>query len=268
MEYCAVRHICAAVWANRSLEKRLLLMFTSYFDDSADDQTIFVSGWAASADRWLAFGDEWDKHLGAWGLEYFHMKEFGKSGVFAHIWGYDASRYCDFLQGCAAIIKKHVNFGISRGIFIREYDAANLECGVKFKIGPAFSACGILAACRAQKRGISAGFEADDIRHHFDDPGKKKGKPELERLFESIGLPTNPQFEKGAKKKKPKPLQAADFLAWEHRFLVNRYSEFGPLTADQMHRSLRHLNSIPNDSQMLLGKENIVGFARNPRSLC
>jgi hypothetical protein len=268
MEYSAVRHICVGVWFNRSLDERLLLMYESYFDNSGDRASIIVAGWAASAEKWLSFEDGWRKHLALYNLPYFHMKEFGKNGVFAHAWGDDRQRYCDFLQGCAAIIKKHVNFGISRGVFLDEYDAANLECGIKFKVGPAYSTCGALAASRAQKRGISADFEAAYIRHHFDDPGKNKGKAELDRLFESMGLPTNPQFEKGEKDKKPIPLQAADFLAWEHRYLLGQFDEFGPLAPDDMHRSLRHLNSIPNDSQMLAGKENIVAFAHNPRSLC
>lgn len=264
----SVEHVCVGVWFNRSLDKRLLLMYESYFDDSGGRRCLIVAGWAASADNWLRFEDEWRKHLALYDLPYFHMKEFGKSGPFAHVWGDDPRRYCDFLQSGVAIIKKHVNFGISRGVFLDEYDAANIDCGIELKVVPAYSTCGVLAASRAQKRGISAGFEAGYIRHHFDDPGKNKGKPELDKLFESVGLPTNPQFEKGKIEEKPIPLQAADFLAWEHKHLLGQFDEFGPLAPDDMHRSLRHMNSIPNDSQMLVGKENIIGFAHNPRSLC
>src|SRR5438105_13787369 len=113
MEYSAVRHVCESVWFNHSLSERLLLMFVSYFADSSDGRSVIVSGCAATADRWLAFEAEWGKHLAASGLEYFHMKEFGKNVACAHAWGDNKQKYCDFLQGCAAIIKKHVNFGMS-----------------------------------------------------------------------------------------------------------------------------------------------------------
>lgn len=268
MEYSAVGRLCARHGFARA--ETLLLMFESYFDDSADETgraIVVVSGWAATAESWLKFENEWAAYLKNHGLDSFHMNEFGKNGKHADKWGSDPKTYCDFLLAGAAIIRKYVNFGISRGIFLEEYEAASRECEIKSKIGPAFSICSLLAACRAQKRGLSAGFKAEDIRHYFDDPGSGKGKPELTKLFEDF-LRGSPKFEDGKAREKPKQIQAADFLAWEHRFALQRYLEFGPLDAKQIHRSMRSLNSIPNDSQMLAGVENIVAFCRNPRSLC
>ncbi|HUL36025.1 MAG TPA: hypothetical protein VL128_19230, partial [Candidatus Eisenbacteria bacterium] len=149
-----LRHGCAP-------EERLLLMFQSYFDESEDGGTIVVSGWAASAKEWLVFEGEWSEYLTRNGIDAFHMNEFGKNGKHYHAWGDNPKRYCDFLLEGAAIIKRHVNFGISRGIFLKEYNEADRQCEIKSKIGPAFSVCGLLVACRAQKRGVSGGFKAE-----------------------------------------------------------------------------------------------------------
>jgi hypothetical protein len=59
---------------------RLLAMFQAYLDESVSDGLFMMAGYVATAEKWAAFSDEWQRHLDYRSehyrkLDVFHMRE-------------------------------------------------------------------------------------------------------------------------------------------------------------------------------------------------
>lgn len=60
-------------------ERRLIMNFTAYFDESGthdNSQVVAVAGYVAVASCWVEFSAQWQIALDEWGLDHFHMTDF------------------------------------------------------------------------------------------------------------------------------------------------------------------------------------------------
>lgn len=143
------------------------------------------------------------------------------------------------MSALAKVIKGNLKRFVACGMLLRAYHRANMKYPVDAKIGGPYAICGLHAALLNRRCARVWGIDPDEVEIFFDNPGKHKGG--LTVIFNKMGL-EGPVFRSS---KKLTGVQAADFIAWEHRRLLE---DVAKETGRAIGRSMRVLNSIPGDS--------------------
>src|SRR6266852_3977900 len=100
-----LQRLFSTIWLNRDPAERLVLMaswYGAYFDASGhpdDSESLFVSGFVSTGEKWLKFEQEWNSLLSGYGIVApFHMKEFAPGvGQYAS-WKDDKHRRAELLE--------------------------------------------------------------------------------------------------------------------------------------------------------------------------
>jgi len=233
--------------ANPEMMFAMMKSYTLYCDAAGgkDHGFIVVAGYLSTFARWNAFAAEWNLHLAAYNLPYFHMKEFAQSrGVFEG-WGKDEERRKRFLSRAAEIIKSHVERSFAVVVEFESFNRVNQTHKLDEVAGVPYSLaarnCAAKASLYLNNRDVNYVFEAGD-----------EGAGELMRLMERDGY-SSPVFRpshdiriKGRLVKGLVQLQAADFAAYEVRkAFKDNPDESWPI--EKYRKSIRSLATIDSD---------------------
>lgn len=243
-EYSAVEHLSRSllIW---NIDRHLMVMLAGYFDASGgvDQHATVVSGYVSTVERWVGFDMDWRLLLAKEHVPYFHMKEFAHSvGVFKD-WKGNETRRARFLSQLAEIIRAHAMLSVSTIVLHKAFRDADRLHDLSGYAGTPYSFCARGCAEKIREWTEKSGYGASPIDYIFEDGDEGKG--ELLRIFGRDGLPL-PIF----KPKLPRPghelgvftpLQAADFVAWEHQ-KATKQMEQGELK--HLRKSLQALRPI------------------------
>jgi len=120
-------------------------MFTAYFDCSHGGMragTFAVSGWVSTAERWVEFVNEWQGILNAYGVPYFHMREFAHSRASYSIgWKGDEPKRCAFIQKLLGAISRHAMAGFACLAESKVYREVDREYQVQEHFGSEYALC-------------------------------------------------------------------------------------------------------------------------------
>ena len=189
----------------------------AYFDESgneADTPTVVVAGLIASKQQWDKFNRKWDRALQAEEIKFLHMSDL------AHSWGqfkgWTEERKRPFLDRLFGIIESHARHYLVSVLKIDEFEKIRTEFG-DIKLS-AYQFC-----CVQCMNGIAKYMLDSDKRKKIDVVFELGNKfmSEGMRLFSEPDAPEQVrQIYKIAhigtgSKEGDKPLQAADWLAYE-----------------------------------------------------
>lgn len=218
--------------------------YTFYCDAAGGDDHGFVvvAGYLSTFEKWLSFEKNWNLHLAAYDLPYFHMKEFAQSkGAFAE-WDNNEDRRRAFLGRAASIIADHVERSFACIVEFKSFNRINERYCLDDLAGCPYALAAINCVAQTANQ-----MQRRDIAYVFEDGDKGKG--ELMRIMEREGYPS-PIFRpsrdiqvKGHIVRGLVPLQAADFAAYELRKVFkDDPAETWPL--EKYRKSLRVLARI------------------------
>ena len=81
--HSVLRHLAWSIWLNYDPDKRLMAMYSCYYDASSSQDTatkpLVVVGLLSTMKKWLKGDKEWEGVLFDFGVPYLHMKEFAHS---------------------------------------------------------------------------------------------------------------------------------------------------------------------------------------------
>jgi len=196
-----------------------MAMFKAYFDESGTHRgsaSVAVAGYVSTVDQWERFEQEWRGVLDDFCLEFFHMTDYeNRQGPYKDM---DDFRRKRLIERFSIVIKRRVRVPISAAVAITEYNLASQQNISLARVSP-YTFCAL--QCLARVGEWADRYSYDDPIDYVFEAGAGYNK-ELSRLNEEListearkkhyrfdGLTT-------ADKKQMHPLQAADFLAYEH----------------------------------------------------
>lgn len=199
--------------------KDIVIVLETYLDDSGthvQSPIIVVGGIAATRHNWETFDVHWKALLDCWNIEFFHMADFkSRQGPYSD-WS-DSERY-ERLNALLSLISKHTIVAVWAAVPREVYEKV-IPDKLKARINPYHIAA---IACFTRLNGILRNEMGDrnvQAAYVYEELGKGSG-PILEaylgikavpRLLEEmhmLSLAYQP-------KKRFRPLQAADILAYE-----------------------------------------------------
>lgn len=216
--------------------------YASYFDESGThggSETLVVSGYVASVEQWLDFDKAWKDALADEGLTHFHMKDFAHSKKEFESWKGDEDRRARFLERLIGIIRKNIRKSYSIAIVLQGYKDIDSKYYFREYFGKPYAFCARLCMAGVEEWKESHGYQ-DPILNVFEDGANDKSS--LIALLKRDNYPA-PIF---GEKRKHTPLQAADFVAWEHLKIYNQ-KEAGTLDVNKLRKPFLALYSMPHD---------------------
>lgn len=257
--YSAIEHVAYSVFLNHSPCSRWLAMFTAYFDDSGspdDGSALVVAGYVSSIDQWLRFEREWNEILADVSVKRFHMKDFAHSrGEFEHLKGKESKRR-RLIEQLVGTIRVRVRKSFSCVVILKDFRDVDGKYQLREYLGNPYSFCGRHCAARVRLWAQHYDYPESQIRYVFEQGAKGKG--ELITVMQRDGFPP-PIFES----KGLAPLQAADFVAWEH-LKATKQAQVGDVRG--FRRSLIELSRIPHDWGIYEKKQLVKLCKKFPRS--
>ncbi len=214
-------------------------LFTGYFDESGspDEGKVFaVAGYIATFWAWRNFDQEWGKALYSEGVKIFHMKDFAQSRGEFKKWKDDEPRRRRFLTQLAGIIQAHVKHSFSNAVLLEDYYKVDDMYMFHEHFGEPYPFCAFSCARAAEQWSENNGF-GRNVFCIFEDGAKDKTafKVLMDRndMIDPVFLP-----------KEATPLQAADFVAWEH---CKAYSEIASQTFERFRVTYDMLSEVPHE---------------------
>jgi hypothetical protein len=243
-------------------------MLSSYYDRSEypnDPHILTVAGYLSYAEIWKDFDREWKEFLKLpeFNVPYFHMKEFTVSqGAYGKGWKGERRKRREFLTGLIEIIQRNTKASFATAVRVDEF----LEVLAGFPIHPQcpiaspFAYCGWLCVENAKTFALKDGYQLPTIQSYFEDGEEDEGK-----LKEMLAWAKHPV--PGFKPKVPRepwqesdclrPLQAADFAAWEATKFTRTVDEQGDVEWEDLRESFKELMKYPPAHWNLIEKKAI-----------
>lgn len=195
---------------NFSLTHSSVRMFTAYLDESGSKDTpaMVVAGWVASADQWIRFEKDWQVILSDHGIGLFHMRDFAACRGEFESWKGKEERRKSFLSRLVSLIRARVRFGVGNVLILKDYqDVDKKYCLREFAAPYPFCALSCIASIREWAKNAGC---LDQTEYVFEEGAIGWGRLVERVQEENLRLPIR------RRKKECIPLQAADFIAWEH----------------------------------------------------
>jgi hypothetical protein len=209
-----------------------MAVFHAYLDASGDaedpkSRVISVAGWISTERKWERFEQEWRKVLKDESVSMLHMRQCAHwRGEFKH-WGKDEDRRRRFLERLTKVMKRwtHQSFGVS--LLLDAYDDVNRRRRLQETFGRPYA--------------LTAGFVVTLVNHWmtknhpndlalfiFEKGDTRQGEMvdwmKRENLVHPDALMIlDKRIVKGDRVYYCEPLQASDFVAYEHAKAAHNY---------------------------------------------
>lgn len=235
-DYDGFQHLKRALfWQSDAL----MYALTAYFDDSGkkENKLLVAGGYVATVRQWEQFTADWRIILARKGIEEFHRAEFNARKI--GDWP-DLERQ-HFLADLAQIIHRHTQYAFCYAVNMADWHAVNAEYQLEEKNFYPYPLCARTCIRGVREWCAARGRDKSEIEFIFD-AGSEHGGHLIELLKRDVdpllkGLVPTP-----ADSKKVRPIQAADYFAWEIRHQVVKDRNPHPSAA---YRSLARLLHVP-----------------------
>jgi hypothetical protein len=202
-----------------------MAIFTAYFDASGtwpdrNLTTLTVAGFIARQDSWSAFEKEWRQartDLGLFGC--LHMKHFAHHLEEFQCWKGDEKRRVALLKALADLIGKYTEKTLSLALLLDGYRAANMMFALEEYVKP-YPLIASVIVSRVHSR-MRENHPADSVLSVFESGDTDQNQ--LNRLVATDGVPdgvqpifTKKEWWENGHRMECSPLQACDFIAYEH----------------------------------------------------
>jgi hypothetical protein len=252
--YSPLQHLAMAVWM-RKWPDGVMAMITAYFDASGcpnDTVAVSLGGLVSTAEKWIAFSDQWQECLDAFGVSSLHMKHFAHSTGEFSSWKNDEPKRRRFLSGLMYAIENHVEYSVASTVLMKDYRAIDKKYCLSGFMRPytfAASTCvGSIIPWAAK-----SGYPADEIAYIFEkgDTDQADVVRCWESQFPSYRL--SPIFlrktdkQPGSEVCTPiRPFEAADLIAYEN-LRANKTIEIqgGDIFFDELRKPIQRLFNLP-----------------------
>jgi hypothetical protein len=236
----------ALVHLRRALFWRLdNLMFahTAYFDDSGKKETemLLVGGYIGTIREWESFSADWRISLARKDIKEFKRSDFNAREI--GDWPNLERDY--FLAELANVIHKYTKHAFAYSISMPAWRAANAKYQMTEKNFYPYPICARTCIKGVRDWCAENGYNRDEVEYVFDQGSEHAGHL-IELLKRDIDPVLRTVSPVPACSEKVRPIQAADYFAWEVR-----------------HQSLRDTNPLPEDAYPTLARLlRIPGRAR------
>ena len=218
----------------------LMFAHTAYFDDSGKKETaiLLVGGYIATVREWDSFTADWRISLARKGIKEFKRAKFNAR----EIGDWPDPERDHFLAELASVIHQYTKHAFSTHVSIPDWKRAN----VKYKMTEhhlyPYPLCARTCMKLARDWCDENGYDKQQVEYVFD-----KGSEHSGHLIELLKMDGDPYLRRlapvPADSNKVRPVQAADYFAWEirHQALINPDPD--PSEAE---RTLRRLLRFPD----------------------
>jgi hypothetical protein len=206
-----------------------MIVFSSFFDgsghrDDPESKVVTVAGCASSEKKWPKFEREWRVALRAEGITIFHMKDFAHSTGEFKGWRNDEPRRRRFIASLQKVILARTSRRFSATVLLEHYRTVDRQFAFHERVGQPFTVAAQFAMTQVHQW-MEDNHPRDGMLYAFEDGDSDKA--ELRRMTTELRwLEVEPIFIK-KKADAGVPLQAADFVAYEHAKLLNDYLKSG-----------------------------------------
>jgi hypothetical protein len=120
------RHLAMSIWMTE-WPKGKMAAISAYFDASGspDNTVIVVAGLVSTAEKWIAFENEWADCLDAFGVAALHMRRFAHFKDEFSSWEHDEEKRRSFLSQLMGIMEKYVEHTAGAAIWMKDYRATD-----------------------------------------------------------------------------------------------------------------------------------------------
>jgi hypothetical protein len=230
-------------------------MFTAYFDASGSpDDTSVVSlvGLLSTTEKWIAFSNQWEECLCAFGVSALHMKHFAHSENEFSAWRNDEPRRRRFLSGLMYAIEHHVEYTVACTVLMDDYKSVDQRYRLSDFMRPyTFAASTCVSAIIPWTR--MARCNPREIGYIFEkgDPDQADVQRCWEELYPDAGI--RPLFLRKVDRLPSsedlapiRPFEAADLVAYEnHKANIRIEGRGGTLFLDELRKPMQRLFHLP-----------------------
>ena len=240
----------------RALFRRLDdLMFahTAYFDDSVKKETeqLLVGGYIATVREWEAFSADWRISLARKGI-----KQFKRANFNAHdIGDWPEPERDHFLAELAGLIHQYTKHAFGYAISMPDWRRVNEKYQLVEKNYYPYPICARTCIKGVREWCDENGYDKAQINYAFD-AGSEHADHLIELLKRDIDPVLRTVVPRSVDSAEVRPVQAADYLAWEIRHQTLK--DINPLPTEA-YPTLARLLRIPERSRARAG---IYDFAR------
>jgi hypothetical protein len=194
---------------------------TGYFDDSRTEGLIFtLAGYFGGDRHWEMFQDQWPRVLDRYEVPYFHMKEFNAPEGPYKKWlpaKEHQKQISGFLAGLARSIGRSQLKGFSSIVRLKDLERFNRDHGVALEPFP-LAAYGCMTWIGKANPGAVVSLIFDRAEQISSKLEKASNYCESDTYYAGVTDLIQPiPLNKGETFREVRPIQAADFAAWEIR---------------------------------------------------
>jgi hypothetical protein len=211
-----------------------MFVHTAYFDDSGKKESdlLLVGGYIATAREWDRFTADWRLSLARKGIA-----EFKRSNFNAHeIGDWPEPERDHFLAELANIVHQYTKHAFAYSISMPDWRSANEKYRMDEHHLYPYPICARTCIRGVREWCAENGYDKAEVQYVFDE-----GSEHAEYLTELLRRDADPLLRElvplPANSEKVRPVQAADYLAWEVR-----------------HQSLKDSNPLPADAYPTLAR--------------
>jgi hypothetical protein len=252
---------------------------TGYFDDSGDGKVLTLVGYVGGERHWEMFEEQWAAVLDRFEVPYFHMREFGDpEGVYKK-WLPTKDHYKEialFKAGLARAIGRSQLKGFGSILRLNDLDRFNAEKGLSLEPYPLAAYANMIWIGNANpKSAINLIF--DRTEHVSSKLKKAKRYADSDTYYPGVTDLIQPYpLNKGLTWRNVRPLQAADFIAWEIRkHHLNQYDWWNDrpndlaMAVDDLERwAVSHQVTARKSLEALLEESEVPGVLWDYTVLC
>ncbi|MGA2493084.1 MAG: hypothetical protein ABSF67_09055 [Roseiarcus sp.] len=198
-----------------------MAVLKGYADDSrtgTGDKIWVIAGYVGADHKWEAFEEKWPKLLAKHGVPYFHMRELGRPNGVYKKWHPLKEHYAEmaaFYDDMTSIIGECWLTGFFSIVRLDDLERFNAETGLGLEPYP-LAAYGCILMIANEYGDLTSEVFFDRVEKAHSKLAKATKYAESDcyhgAALKNVGLFP---LQKGGTFRQLKPLQAADFLAWE-----------------------------------------------------
>jgi hypothetical protein len=197
-----------------------MAVVSGYFDDSRDGKVLTLAGYVGGEPHWEVFEEQWAAVLDRFEVPYFHMKEFGDPNGVYQKWLPAKDHYEEikvFMAGLARAIGRSQLKGFGSILRLNDLDRFNAEKGQSLEPYPLAAYANMVWIGNANPKSV-INLTFDRTEQISSKLKKAKSYADSDRYYPGVAnlIQLNP-LNKGLTWRNVRPLQAADFIAWEIR---------------------------------------------------
>jgi Protein of unknown function (DUF3800) len=198
----------------------LMYVHTAYFDDSGKKEqgTLLVGGYVATVKQWDDFSIAWRLLLARKDIREFKRADFNAREIGA--WPNPERDH--FLADLARTVHEHTKYAFAIGILMPDWHKANGKYQMAENHWYPYPLCARTCIRHVRDWCNEQGYDKQQVQYVFD-----KGSEHAWDLIELLKLDPDPALRAlapvPANSDEVRPIQAADYLAWEvrHQFIRN-----------------------------------------------